>query len=75
MLDKVSKHGQKDVTYYDYKTKLDWILKLDYFELLEMLREMGFRIKKGLLAIEIIEVNAALLKEWRSKKMAWWKER
>lgn len=75
MLDKVSKHGQKDVTYYDYKTKLDWILKLDHFELLEMLKEMGFRIKKGLLAIEIIEANAPLLKEWRSKKMAWWKER
>jgi hypothetical protein len=73
MLNIVSKHGKKDVIFAEFKAKLDWILKLDYFELIEMLWEMGFRIKKGLIAIDIIEANAPLLKEWRSKKRKWCK--
>lgn len=71
MLDRLSKHGKRDITYVDYKSKLDWILRLESLELLGMLQEMGFRIKRGLLAIEIIEANAPLLKEWKGKKMEW----
>jgi len=73
MLNIVSNHGKKDVIFVEFKARLDWILKLDYFELINMLREMGFRIKKGLIAIDIIEANAPLLKEWRTKKRKWCK--
>ena len=83
MLDRVSKHGKKDIDFFDYKNKLDWILKLDSSELQGMLSELGFRIKTCLfvtlsinprVATEIIEANASLLKEWKSKKMKWWEK-
>ena len=73
MLDKISKHGKRDITLMEYKIKLDWILKLTLIELIEMLKELGFRIKRVPIANQIIESNDSLLKEWKSKKMKWWK--
>ena len=73
MLDKISKHGKRDITLMEYKIKLDWILKLTLIELIEMLKELGFGIKRVPIANQIIESNDSLLKEWKSKKMKWWK--